>query len=1332
MDMRGNSDGRTPRHPVSGKKVLILSAKDSGGAGIAAYRLHRGLVAAGVDSRMIVLHKEQKEDRTVGLLQLRHNGQDLDPWQSFCLAMQTAQQELRDFPARPQDGEFFSTASCRVSFRDLGGILGEADIINIHWCVGLFDYLGAPQALHGKKVVWTLHDMNAFTGGCHYAGECTRYREARGCRDCPQLGQGPYDLAAKIWAQKQKVLKSLDITVVCPSKWLSTCASASVIFRDCRHELIPYGLPLDEFCPVARQQARERFGLPLDREIVLFGSESIKNRRKGFDLMLSMMRSLPQKCEQWQNVLLVTFGNPDVQFPPDLPIRSLGVLNSTEDIACAYSAADVYVITSREDNLPNTVLESLACGTPVAGFNIGGIPDMVCGPHLGLLVEPFDCAALAGAVAEILRQGRGKYANGCRTDAQRRYALSRQSEDYLDLFSRLEDTSLKDNTGLLVSAIVSTYKSERYIRAAIEDLFAQTLYAKGQMEIVIINSNSPENEDEIIRELIAGRPNVVYHKTPERETLYKAWNRAIELSSGKYITNANTDDRHLPHALERMAQALEARADCILAYADIAVTDDPQVTVGASPVPCQYRWPEYDRQLYFINSFAGPQPMWRRSAHERYGFFDPEMKSAGDYDLFLRFAAGDEKFLHIPEVLGLMLRSNDSVGLSNAELTARETVLARNRSWRAEWGQMPPSQGIPVVVPVPAGVDPYTYQRPAQQPQGAPAAQSPGNSIPGRLQQLVQRHRQEPGNQQVLADLRRLREAVAQFLLDVPEGQLAAALQGELGQCLKLITESALRDEPLLAHEQANADELRSRLADPKFSQELREKFTFCHMLYRYAHQQELPFEGLPLKGRALGNFLEYMLYNPEIFLQIGEAERFAMHIGDTTAGLRRWLEREPEDPHCRQAVNFFLNRENFINMYFNSLDTRQMYEDRAALMSAGLRQAGLPLGWQPPRREKKRGKLRVGFFNSHFGPQTETYTSIPHFEHLDRERFELYLYTFSAGDNALTRYCQGLTANFRILPVKDLPAAAAAIRGDDLDVLVIGTNVTAVTNPAALLACFRLARAQLVNNSCPVTSGFPEVDGYISGDLVETGDYQHLYSEKVYLVRGTAHCFAYETDNIPPQRSFTRAEFGIPAGAVVFSSGANFYKIIPELKSTWAKILAQVPGSYLLLHPFNPNWSNAYPRERFLASFRAELARHGVDASRLIISMNALPTRSDIVELWKVSDIYLDSFPFAGVNSTVDPLDAGVPVVIWEGEMFRSRMAGSLLRELKIEEYIAHSEEEYIALAARLANDAQLRGEVAEKIRRAMADNPCFYDRRNFSAEVGRTLEQAAADFSR
>ena len=154
--------------------------------------------------------------------------------------------------------------------------------------------------------------------------------------------------------------------------------------------------------------------------------------------------------------------------------------------------------------------------------------------------------------------------------------------------------------------------------------------------------------------------------------------------------------------------------------------------------------------------------------------------------------------------------------------------------------------------------------------------------------------------------------------------------------------------------------------------------------------------------------------------------------------------------------------------------------------------------------------------------------------------------------------------------------------------------------------------------------------------------------------------------------------------------------------------------------------------RERFLDSFRAELARHGVDASRLIISMNALPTRSDIVELWKVSDSYLDSFPFAGVNSTVDPLDAGVPVVIWEGEMFRSRMAGSLLRELKLEEYIAHSEEEYIALAVRLATDAQLRGEVVGRIRQAMADNPCFYDRRNFSAEVGKVLEQAAADFSR
>ncbi|HFD79972.1 MAG TPA: glycosyltransferase, partial [Gammaproteobacteria bacterium] len=261
-----------------------------------------------------------------------------------------------------------------------------------------------------------------------------------------------------------------------------------------------------------------------------------------------------------------------------------------------------------------------------------------------------------------------------------------------------EGVSGEDN-GILVSAIVSTYNSEDLIEGCLQDLLAQTI--ADRIEIIVIDSASEQNERDIVERYQRQHSCIRYVRTPQRETIYAAWNRAIGMARGRYLTNANTDDRHRPDALERMARVLDEHPDVSLVYANCAVTAVPNCTFHDAPVQGYFRWPEHDARHLFSVCYVGPQPMWRRSLHDRYGAFDADMRVAGDYEFWLRLAP-HEKFLHVPEDLGLYLCSADSVQHKYAEEAARETLLARQRNWPASWGAMP-TPGRNYLVPVVGG-----------------------------------------------------------------------------------------------------------------------------------------------------------------------------------------------------------------------------------------------------------------------------------------------------------------------------------------------------------------------------------------------------------------------------------------------------------------------------------------------------------------------------------------------------------------------------------------------------------------------------------------------------
>lgn len=242
----------------------------------------------------------------------------------------------------------------------------------------------------------------------------------------------------------------------------------------------------------------------------------------------------------------------------------------------------------------------------------------------------------------------------------------------------------------LVSAIVSTYNASRFIRGCLEDLVQQSIADK--LEIIVVDTGSEENEGEIVREFQSEYDNIVYIRTEDRETIYSAWNRGIRAARGKYITNANTDDRHHPRAFERLAGVLDENPDIGVAYADSAITSRPNSTLSDGPVSGRFRWPDFNRRLLFQVCIIGPQPMWRKSIHERYGCFDPEYKSAGDYEFWLRIS-DEVRFKHLPEILGLYYESNQSVEHLDPHLAIQESELARERHWNPQDGPRPQPSG---------------------------------------------------------------------------------------------------------------------------------------------------------------------------------------------------------------------------------------------------------------------------------------------------------------------------------------------------------------------------------------------------------------------------------------------------------------------------------------------------------------------------------------------------------------------------------------------------------------------------------------------------------------
>ena len=376
-------------------RILTLSATDRiGGAGIAAYRTHRALLEAGVDSRMLVWRKASP-DATVFRLAGRLNRAGRLRRR---LAAARHNRELRRHPRLP-DASYWSLNSVNHAMANAINSF-EADIVHLHWAGD--NYLPLQQfARINAPIVWTLHDMWAFTGGCHYAGECTRYAAA--CGHCPQLiAPASDDISATLHRRKREAWAGLPLTIVCPSRWLADCARGSALLCDSRVEVIPNPIDTRVFKPLDQGMARTAFNLPRDKRLLLFGAVGgASDRRKGFGFLREALAGISRGAD----VELVVFGAEETEaLDLALPAHQIGQLHDEVSLSLLYNACDAFVLPSLQDNLPNTLLEALACGVPGIAFDVGGVGDLARHKHNGYLAKAKDADDLRRGIDWVLSQ----------------------------------------------------------------------------------------------------------------------------------------------------------------------------------------------------------------------------------------------------------------------------------------------------------------------------------------------------------------------------------------------------------------------------------------------------------------------------------------------------------------------------------------------------------------------------------------------------------------------------------------------------------------------------------------------------------------------------------------------------------------------------------------------------------------------------------------------------------------------------------------------------------------------------------------------------------------
>jgi glycosyltransferase involved in cell wall biosynthesis len=379
--------------PVSMKVLIVNFSEKNGGAARASHRLHKSLLQEGVDSTMLVHKKNSNDYRVKG---------PKTTLEKLSVKINTIINSLllRFYKPNRTFSTSFGSSGVIKRINEL-----KPDIVHLHWInAGMIRVEGLSKIQ--APIVYTLHDMWAFTGGCHYSNECFGY-EAR-CGRCPVLdSKKKHDLSKRIYHRKKRTFSKIpNMTIIGLSKWINERSKKSTLLKDKRHVNLPNPIDINTYKPFDRDTSRKLWNLPKDKNLVLFGAiAATSDSRKGFDQLSNALRKLNKN-----NIELVVFGSGIPENPQNFGFKThyLGHIHDDISLVTLYSAADVLIVPSMQENLSNMIIESMACSTPVVAFDIGGNSDMIDHKINGYLAKEFDSSDMANGIEWVINNSQNK------------------------------------------------------------------------------------------------------------------------------------------------------------------------------------------------------------------------------------------------------------------------------------------------------------------------------------------------------------------------------------------------------------------------------------------------------------------------------------------------------------------------------------------------------------------------------------------------------------------------------------------------------------------------------------------------------------------------------------------------------------------------------------------------------------------------------------------------------------------------------------------------------------------------------------------------------------
>jgi glycosyltransferase involved in cell wall biosynthesis len=417
-------------------KVLLINTFDRGGAGSACLRLHHALLKNGIDSTLLTLNKTRQDIKNhlcyeelnisnYRLLstKLRHN------FKKLILSKKLKSiNQLKNKASLETD--YFSSIQTQYRIEKWSNI-ESFDVIHLHWVSDFVNWKTFFNSPNIKNIVWTLHDLNPFTGGYHYSNGYQGYIEYDHSPPFLKESIAP-NYAYKQLIEKIKILKNKRLIIVPLSNWLMNCSKKSTLFKHYSHYLIPNSVDTDIFKPKNQNQARKILGLPETTKIILFVSDNIKKKRKGFEYLLKALRMMDTK-----SVTLCCVGN---NMESNDNLYSFGHIDDETQMSLIYNAADIFVLPTIEDNLPNVVVESLCCGTPVIGFKIGGMTDMIQSGINGILCDEINSQSLSDNI-DFYFKNKSEYNKlEIAQNAHNLYNFNTQANSFTKLYSLISNS----------------------------------------------------------------------------------------------------------------------------------------------------------------------------------------------------------------------------------------------------------------------------------------------------------------------------------------------------------------------------------------------------------------------------------------------------------------------------------------------------------------------------------------------------------------------------------------------------------------------------------------------------------------------------------------------------------------------------------------------------------------------------------------------------------------------------------------------------------------------------------------------------------------------------